>query len=135
LTVETRAQRSKQICGITKEVVVDFGWIDHHESATLGLKYCLDVLGSEATKSITMLNQDGGYGHISQQCEKLAAMAIESRSNFARNSIDRVTMFCGPCKHTGNLTVEISFLLSRKNPGIDRCAATLLASRGFKVTH
>ena len=133
-TAEASAERRQHLSHVANEVVVDFGVVHHDQSSSVGLQRSSDVLRTESSEVVTVLDNDRCHGWISEQGEEFTSLAVETGANFGYDAVNRMALSRSPDTHTRYLGNEVNSLVGRRHASVDDGRAQL-RRRSFELAH
>ena len=66
---------------------------------------------SEPGEAVSTFDDDGRDGRVGQDPKELAALAIETGTNFAHNPVNRVAVRCRPRGDSSHLAIRVISLI------------------------
>ena len=132
--VEAGPERGRHLSHVANEIDVDFYVIHHDQSSSVGLQRSSDVLRTESSEVVTVLDNDRCHGWISEQGEEFTSLAVETGANFGYDAVNRMALSRSPDTHTRYLGNEVNSLVGRRHASVDDGRAQL-RRRSFELAH
>jgi len=104
--------------------------VNHHHAAALSRKRGLDILKPEAHQPVAGLDNDDLYVPIAEDSQKGFAAAIQARASFLHGFHHPKTALGGELRQTGQLPIQVRFLLPGGNSGVQGHTGWLVGWRG-----